>query len=76
MKLFFFFWCDGLIIRKNVNLQKEGKEKEKKKKVSRIDDVAVDVVQQECNNNKYYISVFRYIYIYIDKLQYLRCFSV
>ena len=58
---FFFFWCDGLIIRKNVNLQKEGKEKEKKKKVSRIDDVAVDVVQQECNNNKYYISVFRYI---------------
>ena len=42
----------------NVNLQKEGKKKEK---VIGIDDVAVDVVQQECNNNKYYISVFRYI---------------
>ena len=38
------------------------KRKEKKKeKVIGIDDVAVDVVQQECNNNKYYILVFRYI---------------
>ena len=27
--------------------------------------MAADVTQQECNNNKYYISVFIYIYIYI-----------
>ena len=27
--------------------------------------MAADVTQQECNNNKYYISVFIFIYIYI-----------
>ena len=57
MKLF-FFGCDGLIIRKMLICKRKEKKKEK---VIRIDDVAVDVVQQECNNNKYYISVFRYI---------------
>ena len=37
---FFFFGCDW----ENVNLQKEGKEKEKKK-VSKTNDVAVDIAQ-------------------------------
>ena len=30
-----------------------------------MDDVAANVAQQECNNNKCYASAFRYIYIYI-----------
>ena len=29
-------------------------------------DMVNDVAQLECNNNKYYTLVFRYIYIYID----------
>ena len=57
-----FFLCDW----ENVNLQKEGKEKEKNK-VSGIDDVATDVAQPERSNNKCYASAFRYIYIYICK---------
>ena len=28
-------------------------------------DMVNDVAQLECNNNKYYTLVFRYIYIYI-----------
>ena len=63
MEFFFFFFflgCDW----ENVNLQKEGKEKEKNK-VSGIDDVATDVAQQEHSNNKCYTLAFRYIYIYI-----------
>ena len=59
-EFFFFFGCDW----ENVNLQKEGKEKEKNK-VSGINDVATDVAQQECSNNKCYALAFRYIYIYI-----------
>ena len=55
---FFFFGCDW----ENVNLQKEGKEKEKHK-VSGIDDVDANVAQQERGNNKYYASTFKYIYI-------------
>ena len=44
----------------NVNLQKEGKEEEKKrKKVSGINDVAVNVTQQERSNNKYHGLAFR-----------------
>ena len=27
--------------------------------------MVTDVTQQECSNNKYYTSTFRYIYIYI-----------
>ena len=57
MNFFFFnkfFLCDW----ENVNLQKEGKEKEKTK-VNGIDDEAANVVQQECSNNKCYISTFR-----------------
>ena len=57
---FFFFGCDW----ENVNLQREGKEKEKHK-VSGIDDVAANVAQQKRGNNKYYTSTFKYIYIYI-----------
>ena len=53
----FCFLCDW----ENVNLQKEGKEKEKNK-VSGIDDVATDVAQQECSYNKCYALAFRYIY--------------
>ena len=34
--------------------------KKKKKK----DDMDNNVVQLECSNNKYYTSIFRYIYIY------------
>ena len=41
-------------------MQKEGKEKEKKK-VSGTDDVVVNVAQQERSNNKYYDLAFRYI---------------
>ena len=52
--LFFIFLCDW----ENVNLQKEGKEKEKMK-VDGIDDEAANVVQQECSNNKCYASTFR-----------------
>ena len=48
----------------NVNLQKEGKEKEKKKKVSGINDVAVNVTQQERSNNKYYALAFRYRWVW------------
>ena len=51
---FFFFLCDG----ENVNLQKEGKEKEKMK-VNGIDDKATNVIQQEYSNNKCYASTFR-----------------
>ena len=29
-----------------------------KKKANRVNDVAADVVQQECNNNKCYASAF------------------
>ena len=58
---FFFFGCDW----ENVNLQKEGKEKEKHK-VSGIDDVAANVAQQKRGNNKYYTSTFKYIYIYMQ----------
>ena len=56
--IFFFFLFDW----ENVNLQKEGKEKEKKK-VSGTDDVVVNVAQQERSNNKYYTLTFRYIQI-------------
>ena len=55
-----FFLCDW----ENVNLQKEGKEKEKKK-VSGIDELAANMAQQQHSNNKCYTSTFRYIYIYI-----------
>ena len=49
----FCFLCDW----ENVNLQKEGKEKEKKK-VSGADNMAADVAQQEHSNNKCCASVF------------------
>ena len=51
--IFFFFLCDW----ENVNLQKEGKEKEKKK-VSGVNNMATDVAQQERSNNKCCASVF------------------
>ena len=34
--------------------------KKKKKKTSGTDDVAVNVTQQKCNNNKWYASTFIY----------------
>ena len=59
MKFFFFFFLNFFLCDwENVNLQKEGKEKEKTK-VNGIDDEAANVVQQECSNNKCYISTFR-----------------
>ena len=33
-----------------------------------VNDVIVDVAQQKYRNNKYYISTFRYIYIYIEQM--------
>ena len=54
--IFFFFLCDW----ENVNLQKEGKEKEKKK-VSGADNMAADVAQQEHSNNKCCASVFFFL---------------
>ena len=38
----------------------------KKIRKKQDNDVDPDVTQLECNNNKYYASVFRYIQIYID----------
>ena len=31
-----------------------------------MDDIATDMAKRECSNNKYYVSAFRYIYIYIE----------
>ena len=36
-----------------------------KKKMKKTNDMADEVAKQECSNNKYYTSAFRYIYIYI-----------
>ena len=30
--------------------------------------MAIDMAQQKCSNNKFYVSAFKYIYIYIYKL--------
>ena len=54
---FFFFLCDW----ENANLQKEGKEKEKKK-VSGVNNMATDVAQQERSNNKCCASVFFFFF--------------
>ena len=64
----FIFYFILFYFMENVNLQKEGKEKENKK-VSRTDNMVADMTQQKCSNNKYYTSTFRYIYIYIKIFQ-------
>ena len=35
--------------------------------MKKTNDMADEVVKQECNNNKCYTLTFRYIYIYIYK---------
>ena len=39
--------------------------------MKKTNDVADEVAQPECSNNKCYVSTFRYIYIYIyiDKFE-------
>ena len=34
-----------------------------KKKMKKTNDMADEVAKQECSNNKYYTSTFKYIYI-------------
>ena len=36
--------------------------------MKKTNDMADEVVKQECNNNKCYTLTFRYIYIYIIQL--------
>ena len=41
-------------------LNRENKSKKRRSR-KQVDDVTADVAQQECSNNKYYISIFRYL---------------
>ena len=62
-------------IRWEINKEKKIVKNKREKVLKIVDDVAADMAQLERNNNKYYVSTFRYIDLYYSNINSSRWYS-